>query len=281
MIPRSRFLAHIREVDAIAHVLRCFDGDAPDEAAPPDPLGDAETVETELMLADLESLERRLEPLAKKARGGDAEAIRMRALVERAAALLAAGRPARELDAEGDDRRLFPQMQLLSAKPIFYVCNVDDASTTGGNARSARVAAWAERIGAPVVLVSAAVEADIAALEDDAERAEFQAALGLSESGLGRVIRAGYALLDLITFFTAGPAETRAWTVHAGTRAQDAAGRIHSDFARGFIAAETVSYADFVACGGERQARDAARMRREGRDYIVRDGDVILFRFNV
>ena len=277
----NRFLAHIREVDAIAHVLRCFDKAGPEDGGAPDPVGDAETVETELMLADLESLERRLEPLAKKARGGDAEAAGMRALVERAAALLADGRPARALEIAPGEAASFRQMQLLTAKPVLYVCNVDDAAAAAGNAHSARAAEWAASFGAPAVAVSAAVEAEIAALDDPAERAEFEAALGLAETGLGRVVRAGYALLDLITFFTAGPSETRAWTVQSGATAREAAARIHTDFARGFIAAETIACADYVACGGERQAKEAAKMRREGRDYVVRDGDVILFRFNV
>ena len=231
------------------------------------------------MLADLESLERRLEPLIKKARGGDRHAVAMRAMVERAAALLREGRPARALTPAAAETGLFHQMQLLTAKPVLYVCNVDEDSAARGNACSDRFAAWAA--GAPCVIVSAAIEAEIAALEDEVERAAFLDTLGLAETGLGRVVRAGYALLDLITYFTAGPTETRAWTVPAGTRAQDAAGKIHTDFARGFIAAETIACSDYIACGGEHGAREVARMRKEGRDYLVRDGDVILFRFNV
>ena len=277
----NRFLAHIREVDAIAHVLRCFESGDAEGGGPPDPLGDAEIVETELMLADLESLERRLEPLVKKARGGDRHAAAMREMVERAAALLRDGRPARALAPTGAETGLFRQMQLLSAKPVLYVCNVDEDSAARGNACSDRFAAWAEAAGAPSVVVSAAIEAEIAALDDEAERAAFLETLGLAETGLGRVVRAGYDLLGLITYFTAGPTETRAWTIPAGTRARDAAGRIHGDFARGFIAAETIAYPDYIACGGEQGAKEAARMRREGRDYPVRDGDVILFRFNV
>ena len=277
----NQFLAHIREVDAIALVLRCFESADVDHGGRADPVADAETVETELMLADLESLERRLDPLVKKARGGDKHAIAMQAMVERATVLLRDGRPARELDIDKDDIGLFHQMQLLSAKPVLYVCNVDEDSAAHGNAQSARIAEWASRAGAPSVIVSAAIEADIATLEDAAERAAFLESLGLAETGLGRVIRAGYDLLGLITYFTAGPTETRAWTIPRATRAQDAAGKIHTDFARGFIAAETIAFADYIACGGETGAKEAAKMRREGRDYIVRDGDVILFRFNV
>ncbi len=277
----NQFLAHIREVDAIAHVLRCFESDDIDHGGPPDPLADAGIVETELMLADLESLERRLEPLIKKARGGDKHAIAMQSMVERAVALLRDGKPARALAPAKDELGLFHQMQLLSAKPILYVCNVDEEAAAAGNAHSDRVAAWAGEAGAPSVIVAAAIEAEIATLEDEAERTAFLETLGLAETGLGRVIRAGYDLLGLITYFTAGPTETRAWTIPAGTRAQDAAGKIHSDFARGFIAAETIAYGDYIACGGEIGAKEAAKMRREGRDYLVRDGDVILFRFNV
>ena len=277
----NRFLAHIREVDAIAHVLRCFESRDVDRAGSVDPIADAETVETELMLADLESLARRLEPLVKKARGGDKDAIAMRDMVERATAVLEAGRPARDLEIEKDEEKLFQRMQLLSAKPMLYVCNVDEDAAASGNAHAAEVARWAADKGAPSVIVSAAIEAEIARLDDEDERRGFLEALGLEDMGLGRVVRAGYDLLGLITFFTTGPVETRAWTIERGTRAQDAAGRIHSDFARGFIAAETVAFADYVECGGDVGAREAAMMRREGRDYIVRDGDVILFRFNV
>ncbi len=277
----NQFLAHIREVDAIAHVLRCFEGNDVDRAGSVDPVADAETVETELMLADLDSLVRRLEPLVKKARGGDKDAIAMRGMVERATAVLEDGRPARELEIEKDEEKLFEQMQLLSAKPMLYVCNVDEDAAAEGNEHARRIARWAGEKGAPSVVISAAIEAEIARLDDEPERRDFLETLGLAETGLGRVVRAGYDLLGLITFFTAGPTETRAWTVARGTRAQDAAGKIHSDFARGFIAAETIAFEDYVECGGEVGAKEAAKMRREGRDYIVRDGDVILFRFNV
>ena len=277
----NQFLAHIREVDAIAHVLRCFEGRDVDRAGSVDPISDAETVETELMLADLDSLARRLEPLTKKARGGDRDAIAMRGMVERAIAVLEDGRPARDVEIGRDEEALFHRMQLLSAKPVLFVCNVDEDAAAGGDEHAERIARWAAARGAPSVVVSAAIEAEIALLRDEDERRDFLETLGLAETGLGRVVRAGYDLLGLITFFTTGPVETRAWTVERGTRAQDAAGKIHSDFARGFIAAETVAFEDYVEYGGEVGAREAARMRREGRDYIVRDGDVILFRFNV
>ena len=277
----NQFLAHIREVDAIAHVLRCFEGTDVDRAGSVDPLADAETVETELMLADLDSLTRRLEPLTKKARGGDREATAMRDMTVRAIAVMEDGRPALDMEIGAEEETLFQRMQLLTAKPVLYVCNVDEEQAAEGGAHAAEIARWAAERGAPTVVVSAAIEAEIAQLDDADERRDFLETLGLDETGLGRVVRAGYELLGLITFFTTGPVETRAWTVERGTRAQDAAGRIHSDFARGFIAAETVSFDDFAACGGEVAAREAAKMRREGRDYIVRDGDVILFRFNV
>ncbi|MDE0386361.1 MAG: redox-regulated ATPase YchF [Defluviicoccus sp.] len=277
----NQFLAHIREVDAIAHVLRCFEGTDVDRAGSVDPIADAEIVETELLLADLDSLTRRLEPLTKRARGGDRDAIAMRGMVERAIAALEDGRSARDLEISRDEEVLFARMQLLTAKPVLFVCNVDEDEAAGGGAHAVRIEAWAAARGAPSVVVSAAIEAEIAQLRDEDERRAFLEALGLAETGLGRVVRAGYDLLGLITFFTTGPVETRAWTVERGTRARDAAGKIHSDFARGFIAAETIAFDDFVTCGGEVAAREAARMRREGRDYIVRDGDVILFRFNV
>ena len=278
----NQFLGHIREVDAIAHVLRCFeDSNITHVHNHVDPIDDAETVETELLLADLESLEKRREPLVKKARGNDKEAIAMLAMVDKAIALLTDGTPARAMEVSKDERPLFRQMQLLTAKPMMYVCNVDEGSAADGNEFSDKVVEWAKSKGANAVVVSAAIEAEIAQLESDEERAEFLESLGLEETGLARVIRAGYALLGLITYFTAGPTEARAWTIPAGTPAQSAAGRIHTDFERGFIAAETIGYSDYIDCGGEQGAKEAAKMRREGRDYEVADGDVILFRFNV
>ncbi len=277
----NKFLAHIRDVDAIAHVLRCFED--PNIAHVPgvlDPVADAETVETELMLADLDSLERRTEPLARRARGGDKEAKAMLALVERATAHLEDGRPARGLEVAAGECALFRQMQLLTAKPVMYVCNVEEGAAAG-NALSDRVAERAAAEGVAWVVISAAIEAEVAQLADSDERAEFLATIGLEEPGLARFIRVGYALLGLITFFTVGPKEARAWTIPDGTRAARAAGAIHTDFERGFIAAETIAYDDFIACGGELGAREAGKMRQEGRDYVVRDGDVILFRFNV
>ena len=279
----NRFLANIREVDAIAHVLRCFeDGGVTHVDGRVDPARDAETVETELMLADLESLERRFDQAKKRAAAGDPE---QKVLVRAMAPVLAAleaGRPARSVafDRE-DDRAAFESLQLLTAKPVLYVCNVGEADAASGNELSRQAAARAAREGAECVIVSAAVEAEIAMLADTAERAEFLQTLGLEESGLDRVIRAGYRLLGLITFLTAGPKEARAWTVAAGATAPEAAGRVHTDFERGFIRAETIAFADYVAFGGERGAKDAGRMRAEGRDYVVQDGDVLLFRFNL
>ncbi len=278
----NRFLAQIREVDAIAHVLRCFEGAGVHHVeGSVDPVRDAETVETELMLADLESLERRAEAAEKRARVGDKEAKALMEVVAPALAALREGRPARTADIPADRRERFRALQLITAKPVLYVLNVDEASAATGNELSARAAEYAETHGARHVAISAAIEAEIAQLDDAEEKRTFLESLGLEEPGLNRFIRAGYRLLDLITFFTAGPNEARAWTVRRGTRAAAAAGRIHSDFERGFIAAETVSYEDFIACGGEAGAREAGRMRQEGRDYVVQDGDVILFRFNV
>jgi GTP-binding protein YchF len=278
----NKFLANIREVDAVVHVLRCFaDENVSHVEGGVDPVRDAETVETELMLADLESLEGRVQPLTKKARGGDKESKATLALVERCLAMLREGRPARTVAVADGERKLFRMLQLLTAKPILYVCNVEESAAGSGNAHSQAVAEMAAREGARSVVISARIEEEIAQLEDEAERAEFLESLGLSETGLTRVIRAGYDLLDLITFFTAGPKEARAWTVRRDTKAPQAAGAIHTDFQRGFISAETISYDDYVACEGEQGAKDAGRMRQEGRDYVVQDGDVILFRFNV
>ncbi len=278
----NQFLGNIREVDAIVHVLRCFeDDDVTHVEGKVDPIADAETVETELMLADLESLEKRVPNLAKKAAQGDKEAGAAANILGRALDLLRQGKPAR-LAAPGDieEARLFDQAQLLTAKPVLYVCNVEERVAAEGNEQSARVFAMAAAQGAQAVVVSAAIEAEIATM-DEGDRGEFLADLGLSETGLTRVIRAGYALLDLITFFTCGPKEARAWTVRKGANAPNAAGAIHSDFERGFIRAETIAYDDYVSFGGESGAREAGRLRSEGKDYIVRDGDVLLFRFNV
>jgi len=278
----NQFLANIREVDAIVHVLRCFESDAIIHVeASIDPLRDAETVETELMLADLESLERRVDSLAKKAKGGDKETRALLAIAEQALAALREGRPARSVKVAAEDAPLFHQLQLLTAKPVLYVCNVDEKSAATGNPLSDAVAKRAAETGAESVVISAAIEAEVAQLADEAERRDFLASLGLEETGLARVIRAGYRLLDLITFFTAGPKETRAWTVSRGSRAPQAAGVIHTDFERGFICAEVIAYDDYVASGGEQGAKDAGKMRLEGKEYVMADGDVVHFRFNV
>ncbi|MBX9795442.1 redox-regulated ATPase YchF [Sphingomonas sp.] len=278
----NQFLGNIREVDAVVHVLRCFEnGDVTHVEGKVDPIADAETVETELMLADLESLEKRVPNLAKKAAQGDKEAKPAASVLGQALDLLREGRPARlTVPKDEDERRAFAQAQLLTAKPVLYVCNVEEASAAHGNALSARVFEKAAAEGAQAVIVSAAIEAEIATMAAE-DRGEFLAELGLEETGLARVIRAGYALLDLITFFTAGPKEARAWTVHKGAKAPQAAGAIHSDFERGFIRAETIAFADYVALKGEAGAREAGKLRQEGKDYVVQDGDVMLFRFNV
>ncbi|HEU0044134.1 redox-regulated ATPase YchF [Sphingomonas sp.] len=278
----NQFLGNIREVDAIVHVLRCFeDDDVTHVEGKVDPIADAETVETELMLADLESLEKRVPNLQKKAAQGDKDAKAAATVLGRALELLRDGKPARLTKAsDPEEARHLAQAQLLTGKPVLYVCNVDEAHAADGNEQSARVFTKAAAEGAQAVVVSAAIEAEIATMPAD-ERGEFLAELGLTETGLARVIRAGYELLHLLTFFTVGPKEARAWTVEVGARAPQAAGAIHSDFERGFIRAETTAYADFVALGGEAGARDAGKLRSEGKEYVVQDGDVMLFRFNV
>ena len=277
----NRFLGAIRAVDAVLHVLRCF---ASDDVAHVEgsvnPLRDAALVETELLLADLAALERRVEGLTKRARGGDKEAQAQLALIEHILPSLEAGVPARRLAIAAEERPLFETLQLLSAKPLLYVCNVEESAAARGNDLSARVAEHAAAEGAGCVAIAAAIEAELASLGPD-ERSEYLAALGLERPGLDRVIQAGYDLLGLITFLTAGPKEARAWTIPHGTRAPDAAGSIHSDFKRGFICAEVIAYADYIRHGGESGARDGGRLRQEGRDYVVQDGDVIHFRFNV
>ena len=278
----NQFLGNIREVDAIAHVLRCFeDTDVTHVDGTVDPLRDADTVETELMLADIDSLERRMTALVKKTRGGDAEAKRDLALMEKLLPQLGDGVPVRRVGGlTQDEETRMPQLQLLTSKPVLYVCNVAEAEAATGNAHSAAVAAHAASEGAAHVVVSAAIEAEITQLDGD-DKAMFLAELGLEEAGLARLIRSGYGLLQLLTFFTVGPKEARAWTVAAGATAPEAAGVIHTDFQRGFIRAETVSFDDYVACGGESAARDAGKLRIEGADYKVKDGDVFHFRFNV
>ena len=278
----NQFLGNIREVDAIMHVLRCFeDGNVTHVHGAINPVDDAETVETELMLADMESLERRIDNVIRKARSGEKDAQKQLKLLEKVNEALQDGRPAREVEVTGDEARDFAALQLLSAKPVLYVCNVDEGSAAGGNEYSRQVEEMAAAKGAGAVIISAAIEAEVAQLDDAEEKLAFLEDLGLSETGLARVIRAGYELLGLVTFFTAGPNEARAWTVPQGTKAPQAGATIHTDFERGFIRAETIAYDDFLACGGEQGARDAGRLRAEGRDYVVQDGDVILYRFNV
>ena len=278
----NQFLANIREVDAIVHVLRCFEGgDVTHVEGRVDPIADADTVETELMLADLDSLERRVPNLVKKAQQGDKEAKVEASVLGQALELLRASKPARlTRPKDTEEEKALARAQLLTAKPVLYVCNVDESDAAEGNALSQRVFEKAAAEGAKAVVVSAAIEAEIATLDPE-ERSAFLADLGLSETGLSRVIRAGYELLGLITFFTAGPKEARAGTVHRGAKAPEAAGEIHTDFERGFIRAETIAYEDFIACGGETGAKDAGKMRSEGKEYVVQDGDVLLFRFNV
>jgi hypothetical protein len=262
--------------------LRCFDDpNVTHVEGSVDPLRDAETIETELLLSDLDSLERRIEPLRKRAAGGDRDAKIEVAVMERALAALREGKAARTVKLSAEETRVFKQLHLLTAKPVLYICNVDENSVAGGNAYSERVVARAKAEGAGAVIVSAAIEAEVAQLGGAEERKDFLESLGLSETGLDRVISAGYALLDLVTFLTTGPKETRAWTINRGATAPQAAGVIHSDFERGFICAEVITYDDFVACGSEQVAKEAGKMRQEGRDYIVQDGDVVHFRFNV
>jgi ribosome-binding ATPase len=275
----NQFLANIREVDAIAHVVRCFeDTDVTHVEGRIDPIADIETVETELMLADLDSLERRVDGLNKKAKGGDKEAKETLDLINRALALLREGKPARLAERKPEEEKTFHMLGLITSLPVLYVCNVDEASAGNGNDFSCKVEARAAAEGAAAIVISAKIEAEIALLGRD-ERDDYLAALDLKEAGLDRLIRAGYALLALVTFFTAGPKETRAWTITRGTKAPQAAGVIHTDFERGFIRAETIAYDDYVACGGEAGARDAGKLRLEGKDYIVADGDVMHFRF--
>jgi GTP-binding protein YchF len=275
----NQFLANIREVDAIAHVVRCFeDSDITHVEGKIDPVADIETIETELMLADLDSLERRVDALEKKARGNDREAKETLDLVQRSLALLREGKPARMIERKPEEEKTFTMLGLLTAKPVLYVCNVEEASAATGNEFSARVEARAKEEGAVAVVISAKIESEIAVLSKE-ERAEYLAAVDLKEAGLDRLIRAGYALLDLVTYFTVGPKEARAWTITRGTKAPQAAGVIHTDFERGFIRAETIAYDDFVALNGEAGARDAGKLRLEGKEYVVADGDVMHFRF--
>ena len=278
----NQFLGNIREVDAIVHVLRCFENDDIQHVDNKvDPISDAETVETELMLSDLESLEKRVPAAQKKAAQGDKEQKIVASVLGQALDLLREGKPARLVEPKDDEEaRVFRQAQLLTAKPVLYVCNVEEDSAANGNAFSARVFEKARAEGANAVIVSAAIESELVAMDPE-ERMVFLEEMGLSETGLARVIRAGYDLLHLITFFTVGPKEARAWTVHRGAKAPQAAGEIHTDFERGFIRAETIAYDDYVALNGESGAKDAGKLRQEGKEYVVQDGDVMHFKFNV
>jgi GTP-binding protein YchF len=276
----NQFLANIREVDAVVHVLRCFeDDDITHVEGKIDPIGDAETVETELMLADLDSLEKRLPALEKKAKGGEKEAKEAVTLVMKAVALLRDGKPARLAELTPEERGPYSRLGLMTAKPVLYVLNVEEASAATGNAISARAEDMAKKQGAKSVVISAKIEEEIAQMPAE-DRPDFLSSLGLEEPGLNRLIRAGYDLLGLLTFFTVGPKEARAWTVTKGSRAPQAAGVIHTDFEQGFIRAETIAYPDYVAGNGEAGAREAGKFRLEGKDYVVADGDVMHFRFN-
>ncbi|MFM2354860.1 MAG: GTP-dependent nucleic acid-binding protein [Pseudomonadota bacterium] len=276
----NQFLANIREVDAIAHVVRCFeDGDVTHVEGRIDPLSDADTIETELMIADLESIERRLANLSRKAKGGDKEAAAQEKLLRQAQAVLEAGRPARTVTVAEDDRKAWDMLQLLTAKPVLYVCNVEEASAATGNSLSAKMAEKARAEGAATVVISARIEEELAQMPAE-DAAMFLEEMGLHEAGLDRLIRAAYDLLGLQTYFTVGPKEARAWTITKGTLAPAAAGVIHGDFERGFIRAETVAYDDYIAGNGEAGAREAGKFRVEGKTYEVKDGDVLHFLFN-
>ncbi len=281
----NQFLANIREVDAIIHVLRCFDDDNITHVeGGVDPIRDAEIVETELMISDLESLEKRWDQTVKKARGGEKEAKIRLAVMEPVMEALKAGKPARTVAPDCSDREAYKEyrmLQLLTAKPVLYVCNVDENSAAAGNAYSEAVAAKATAEDAQAVVISAAIESEVAQLESPEEQKEFLESLGLEETGLAKVIRAGYKLLGLETYFTAGPKEVRAWTFVKGSKAPQCAGIIHSDFERGFIRAETISFEDFVKYGGEQACKEAGKMRSEGKEYVVQDGDLLNFLFNV
>ena len=276
----NQFLANIRECDAIAHVLRCFeDDDITHVEGRVDPVEDADVIETELMLSDLESIEKRLQNLNRKVRGGDKEAVQQVRLLEMAQAALEQGQPARTVSVDADDAKAWRLLQLLTTKPVLYVCNVEEESAGTGNSQSARVAEMAAAQGNSHVVISARIEEEISQLEPD-EAEMFLGEMGLEEAGLDRLIRAGYELLHLQTYFTVGPKEARAWTIKEGTSAPQAAGVIHGDFERGFIRAETIAYNDFVTLGGEQPAKEAGKMRAEGKAYIVKDGDVMHFLFN-
>ncbi|WP_020591097.1 redox-regulated ATPase YchF [Kiloniella laminariae] len=277
----NEFLGNIRSVDAIVHVLRCFDGEVTHVDGSVDPIRDAETVETELLISDLESVEKQIASNTKKAKGNDKEAKAKLAVLNIVYDVLQDGKAARTADISADDKPIYDQLQLLTAKPVLYVANVEEENAATGNAYSRLVEERATAEGGICVIISAAIEAEVASLSDAEEKAEFLADLGLEETGLKRIIRAGYELLGLLTFFTVGPKEARAWTVVAGSTAPNAAGEIHTDFERGFIRAETIAYDDYIACNGEQGAKDTGKMRAEGKEYLTKDGDIFHFRFNV
>ena len=278
----NKFLSHIREVDAIAHVLRCFeDGDITHVEGNTDPIRDAEIIETELVLADLESVEKRIPNVEKKAKSNDKESIEILELLKLVHPVLYEGKPARSLKVDDDKKQAFQNLQLITGKPMMFVCNVKEDEAATGNKYTAQVAEMAAKLGASHVIISAKIEEEIAQLQTDEEKTEFLKDLGLSETGLSKLIKSGYQLLDLITYFTIGPKEARAWTVKRQTKAPAAAGVIHTDFEKGFIRSETIAYADYVEFNGENGAKDKGKLRLEGKEYIVNDGDVLHFRFNV
>ena len=277
----NQFLANIRETDAILHMLRCFDGEVTHVDGSVDPVRDADTINTELMIADLDSIEKRIAGLEKRAKGGDKESKQLIAILEPVAQALREGKPARTVEFTGEDLKLFKQQQLLTSKPVLYVCNVGEEDAAAGNDYTAAVAEMATAEGAPHIVISAEIESEIAQLATAEDKAEFLEGIGLEEAGLARLLRAGYGLLELLTFFTVGPKEARAWTVQDGATAPNAAGVIHTDFERGFIRAETIAYDDYIECKTEAAAKDAGKMRAEGKEYLVKDGDVFHFRFNV
>lgn len=278
----NKFLANIRETDAIAHVLRCFeDGDITHVEGNTDPIRDAEIIETELIIADLESIEKRIPALEKKIRGQDKEAKETLEMLNRIKPLLDQGKPARAVERSTDEEKLFKNLQLLTSKPILYVCNVNEDEAASGNDFTKQVAAMAAEQGANHVVISAKIEEEVAQLESEEEKLEFLQDLGLEETGLSKLIRSGYDLLNLQTYFTAGVKEARAWTVHKGATAPNAAGVIHTDFEKGFIKAETIAYNDYIELGGEQAAKEKGKLRLEGKEYLVKDGDIMHFKFNV
>jgi GTP-binding protein YchF len=278
----NQFLANIRETDAIIHVLRCFeDENITHVDGNIDPIRDAETIETELMLADLESLERQIESNERKAKSGDKDTIALLELMKKVKAALDEGKPARVVTVSDEELKNFKSLQLLTAKPILYVCNVSEQDASKGNIWSEQVIEMANKNNAKAIVISAEIESEIAQLESEEDKKEFLSTLDLDEPGLNKIIKSGYQLLGLQTFFTAGPKEARGWTVRRGAKAPEAAGRIHTDFEKGFIKAEVIAFTDFIDLGGEQACKDAGKMRQEGKDYIVDDGDIILFRFNV